>query len=114
LVFSPAQAFFTILDVETRFGGLTAVAAAPPLCGTALSVEPSFAGVLAADLPACAPATILSVETFFAGRSAVVSTASLFVPTLLLACGAVAIGVAISLLRVRQAKDAVSTQPVAT
>jgi hypothetical protein len=114
LVFLPGQAFLPTLDVETRLGGLTTVAAAAPLCATALSVEPSFAGVLAVDSQACAPASILSVETLFAGRPAVASTASLFIPTLLLVCCAVAIGGGMSLLRVRHAKNAVPTQSVAT
>ncbi len=106
LVFSPSPTFFTILDVEPRYG--TTIAAIPPLCATALSVEASFAAVRDANAPACAPATRLSLETLFAGRAAGLSSAGLFTPTFLLVCGAIAIGSAVSLLRVRAATHLVA------
>lgn len=114
LMFSPALASSTTLDVETLFAGVTTVAAAVPLCAPALSVEPTFAGALVADAPVCAPATTLSVETRFTGHPAIGSRADLFLPMLVLVFGAIAVGGAVSLLRVRSARKAVATQGVAT
>ena len=110
LILSPRLVFSTMLSVETLFAGAPAVATAMPALPTALLVEPSFAGALTATVPVYWPPTALGVETSFAGMPVVGSVAALFLPTLLVAVSALALGGGVSLLRVGRAPYGASAQ----
>jgi hypothetical protein len=110
LVFAPAVVFPTFLSVESSYAGAPVIATDAVSFPTVLSVEPTFGGAPAAAGSEYAVPTVLTPETEFAGVSAVGSSTPLVVPAVLLVLGAITVGCAVSLWRVRRVAAVASSR----
>lgn len=100
--------------VAATWSGIAGTVLAPAAMSfpTTLEVETSFGGAAVAG-PATSQSTALSVETWIGGMPAFASWEELLVPTLVLVLGALYLGLATSLWRVRKARSAVAASIVA-